>query len=168
VDEIARMDVLQATELEAADISPLVTGWNQITHHLPSQEQDSFDRELKMTANKEILKEWAKILNHHCIKAGFYAKPTHVGDPSPSAKPRIDMILVIQSVIFSFHRLEFNDDIFLQQNIMRKIYFICSQVCETNKRSAMQCCRHTGGPRRQSSFQPISPSYANEFHVHPM
>jgi hypothetical protein len=131
MDEIARMDVLQATE------------------QLPSQEQDGFDRELKMTANKEILKGWAKILNHHCIKAGFYAKPTHAGDPSPSAKPRIDMILVIQSVIFSFHRLEFNDDIFLQQNIMRKIYFM-------------------GGPRRQSSFQPISPGYANEFHVHPM
>jgi len=124
------MDVLQATELNAADISPLVTGRNQITHQLHSQEQDSFDRELKTTANKEILKGWAKILNRHCIEAGFHAKPTDIGDPSPSTKLRIDTILMMQSAILSFHRLEFDDDIFPRQNIMRKIYFICSQVCK--------------------------------------
>jgi hypothetical protein len=50
------MDVLQATELDTADISPLEIAWNQITHQLSSQEQDSFDRELKTIANKEILK----------------------------------------------------------------------------------------------------------------
>jgi hypothetical protein len=125
VNVVASMDVLQATELDAADISPLMTGWNQITHQLPSQEQDSFDRELETRANKEILKGWAERLNHHCIKAVFYAEPTDTGDPSPSAKLCIDTILVIQGVIPSIHRLEFNDNIFPRQNIMRRIYFIC-------------------------------------------
>jgi hypothetical protein len=106
------MDVLQATKLDATDISLLVTCWNQITHQLPSQEQDGFDRELETTANKEILKGWAKMINHHYMKASFYAKPTDTGDPSPSAKLLIDTILVTQGVILSFHRLEFYDDTF--------------------------------------------------------
>ena len=158
------MDVLEAIELDAADISPLVTSQNQITHQLPSQEQDSFDQELKMTANKEILKGWAKILNHHCIKAGFYAKPTDTGDSSPSTKLLIDTTLMMQGGILSFHQLEFNDNTFPQQNIICKIYFICSQVCEPNKKSAMQCLRHMGGSKCHSSFQPISPSYVNKLH----
>ena len=145
-------------------ISPLITGWNQITHQLPSQERDSFDRELEMTANKEILERWAERLNHHCIKAVFYAEPMDTGDSSPSAKLHIDTILVIQGVIPSFHRLEFNDDIFPRQNIMRKKYFICLQVCEPNKRSATQCLRRTRGSRRHSSFHPVFSSYANGFH----
>lgn len=108
------MDVLQATKLDAVYVSPLVTGWNQITHQLSSKEQDGFDCELETTANKEILKGWAEILNHHRIKAGFHAKPTDKGDPNPSTKLRIDLIFVMQGVILSFHWLEFNDDIFPQ------------------------------------------------------
>jgi hypothetical protein len=38
VDEVARMDMLQLTELDAADMSPLLTGCNQITYQLPGQE----------------------------------------------------------------------------------------------------------------------------------
>jgi hypothetical protein len=146
VDEVESMDVLQATELDTADISPLETGWNQITHQLPSQEQDSFNHKLETTVNKKILKGWAKRLNHHCIKAVFYAKPMDTGDPSPSPQSlelRIHTILVFQGVILSFHRLEFNDNIFPRQNIMRKMYFICPQVCEPNKRGATQCLRCT-------------------------
>jgi hypothetical protein len=164
VDEVVRMDKLQTTELDAADISRLVTACNQITHQLLSQEQDGFDRELKTTANKEILEGCPETFNHHCIKAAFHAKPTDTGDSSPSKKLRIDMILVIQGTIIPFHRLEFNDDVFSQQDIMRKIYFICSQACVSNERRVMQCFERTGGSRRHSSFQPVSPSNANEFH----
>jgi hypothetical protein len=86
---------------------------NQITHQLPSQEQDSFYCELKLTTNEDILKGWAETLNHHCIKAGFHTKPTNTGDPSPSTKLREDPMLVIQGVIVSFHRLELDNNIFL-------------------------------------------------------
>jgi hypothetical protein len=128
VDEVVRMDVLQAMELNAADISLLVTGWIQITHQLSGQKHDGFDSELKMTANKEIIKGWANILYHHCIKAIFHAKPMDTGDASPSTKLRIDMILVMQGAILSFHQLKFNNNIFPKQNIMCKIYCTVS-VC---------------------------------------
>ena len=134
MDEVARMDEMQATELDTADMSPLVTGCNQITYQLPSQERDCLDRELKTPSNKKILEGWAETIKHHCIETGFHTKPMDTGDPSPYAKLRIDMILVIQGVILSFHRLEFNNDILPRQDIFCKIYFICSQVCEPNKR----------------------------------
>ena len=67
-----------------------------------------------MTVNKEILKGWAEILNHYHIKASFYAIPMDTVDPSPSTKLCIDLILMLQGVILSFHWLEFNGDIFLQ------------------------------------------------------
>jgi hypothetical protein len=127
------MDVLQVTELDTADISLLVTGWIRITHQLSSQKHNSFDSELKMIANKEIVKGWANILYHHCIKAIFHAKPMDIGDPSPSTKLHIDMILVMQGVILSSHQLKFNDDIFLRQNIMCKTYSICLWICEPIK-----------------------------------
>ncbi len=94
VDKITRMDVLQMMELDAVDISPLVTAWNQMTHQLPSKEQDSFDHELKTTANKEILKGSAEILEHHYIKARFHAKPTDTGDSSPSTELCVDTMFV--------------------------------------------------------------------------
>ena len=90
------MDVLQTTKLDAADISLLVmTAWNQMTHQLPSKEQDSFDRKLKMTATKEILKGWAEIVEHHYIKARFRAKPTDTGNSSPSTELCVDAMLVM-------------------------------------------------------------------------
>ena len=90
------MGAPQATELDAADIiSQLMTTRNQVTHQLHSQKQDSFDRELKTTANEEILKGWAEILNNHCLKVGFRAKPMNTGDSSPSTKLRIDTMLVM-------------------------------------------------------------------------
>ncbi len=117
-----------------------------------------------MTVNKEILKRWAKRLNYHCIKAVFYAKPMDIGNFSSSTELHIDTILVIQGVIPSFHRLKFNNNIFIQQNIIYKIYFIYLQVCEPNKRSATQCLRYTRGSRCHSFFCPVFSSYANRFH----
>jgi hypothetical protein len=86
------------------------------------------------------------------------------GDSSPSKKLHIDMILMIQGTIIPFHWLEFNNDVFPQQDIMCKIYFICSQACVSNERRVMQCFECTGGSRHHSSFQPVSPSNVNEFH----
>jgi len=95
MDKVARMDMPQATELEAADISPLVTILNLMTHQLPGQGHDSFDRELETTANKEILKGWGETIKHHHVKARFHAKPMDTGNSSPSTKLRVDTMLVI-------------------------------------------------------------------------
>jgi hypothetical protein len=62
--------------------------------------------------NKKILKGRAETIKRHCMKAGFHTKPTDVGDPSPSTQLCINMMLVAQDMILSFHPLEFDDNIF--------------------------------------------------------
>ena len=60
VNEVARMDILQATELDIADISPSVKASEiKYINQLPSQEQNSSSRKIKMVVNKEVLKGWA-------------------------------------------------------------------------------------------------------------
>jgi len=57
VNEVATTDILQAKEL---DISPSVKASEiKYINQLPSQEQNSSSREMKMVVNKEVLKGWA-------------------------------------------------------------------------------------------------------------
>jgi hypothetical protein len=57
VNEVVRTDILQAKEL---DISPSVKASEiKYIYQLPSQEQNSSSREMKMVVNKEVLKGWA-------------------------------------------------------------------------------------------------------------
>jgi len=115
VNEVAGMDVLQATELGVVDISPsVVVSEVEFTHQLPSQKQYSPDRKLEMAANKEALKGLAKTVDCHCIEASFHTKPMDTRDTGPSLKLCVDMELAAQGVNLSFNSLEFNDNIISQ------------------------------------------------------
>ena len=112
VNKIVRMDVLQATELGIADISPsVVVSEVEFTHQLPSQKQYSLDRELKMALSKEILKRLAKAINCHHIETSFCTKPMGTGDTSPSLKLCVDMKLIFYGVNCSINLLEFNNNV---------------------------------------------------------
>jgi len=112
VNEVAGMDVLQATELGVVDISPLVVVSEvEFTHQLPSQKQYSPNRKLEIAVNKEALKGLAKTVDCHCIEASFHTKPMDTRDTRPSLKLCVDMELAAQGVNLSFNSLEFNDDI---------------------------------------------------------
>jgi uncharacterized protein YlxP (DUF503 family) len=96
VNEVARMDVLQATELGIVDIGPsAVVSEVKFTHQLPSQEQHSPDRELKMAVNKEVLKRLAEAIDRHHIEASFRTKPMDMRDTGPSLKLCVYMKLVV-------------------------------------------------------------------------
>ena len=112
VNEVAGMDVLQATELGIVDISPsVVVSEVEFTHQLPSQKQYSPDRKLEMAVNKKALEGLTKMVDCHCIKASFHTKPMDMRDTTPSLKLHVDMELAAQGVKFSFNLLEFNNDV---------------------------------------------------------
>jgi len=112
VNEVAKMDVLQATELGIVDISlSVVVSEVEFTYQLPSQKQYSLDHKFEMAANKEMLEGLAETVDCHCIKASFHTKPMDMRDTAPSLKLCVDMELVAQGVDLSFNTLEFNDDI---------------------------------------------------------
>jgi hypothetical protein len=112
VNEVARMDVLQAMELDIENISQSVMAPEvKLTHQLPGQEQNSLDRELKMTVDKEVLKRLAKAIDHHRVEASFHTKPICTRDTLPSIELCVDMKLVAQGVILAFNLLKFNDDV---------------------------------------------------------
>jgi len=112
VNEVVKMDVLQATELGIVDISPsVVVSEVEFTYQLPSQKQYSLDREFEMAANKEMLKGLAETVDCHCIKASFHTKPMDTRDTAPSLKLCVDMELMAQGVDLSFNALKFNNDV---------------------------------------------------------
>ena len=103
VNEVARMDVLQAVELPVAT-AQLSPGYDteNITYQLASKEQDSFQRELKITFNKEVIKRWAKAFDHHCIEASFCTKPMCARDTDAFAKLCVNTNFVVQGMDLPF------------------------------------------------------------------
>jgi hypothetical protein len=63
---------------------------------LASKEQDSFQREPKITFNKEVAKGRAKAFDHHRIEASFRTKPMCARDTDAFAKLYVDTKFVIQ------------------------------------------------------------------------
>ena len=95
MNEVARMYVLQATELVIVDISPsAMVSKVKLTHQLPGQKQYGLGRELKVALNKEVLKRLAQAIDRHRIVARFRAKPMDARDTDPSLKLSVDIKLV--------------------------------------------------------------------------
>ena len=82
-------------KLDIAHINPSVIASKvKSTYKLPGQEQNGLHRELKIRANKEGLKGWAKVVECHYIEARFYAKPKCTRDAHPSIKLLVNRELV--------------------------------------------------------------------------
>jgi hypothetical protein len=95
VNEVARMYVLQATELGIVDMSPsTMVSEHEITHQLPGQKQYSLGCERKVALNKEILERLAKAIDRHRIVTTFCTKPMDTRYTSPSLKLSVDIELV--------------------------------------------------------------------------
>ena len=56
--------------------------------------QNSLDCELRVALNKEVLKQLAKAIDHHYIKASFHTKPMDSRDTGTSLKLCVDIIFV--------------------------------------------------------------------------
>jgi hypothetical protein len=95
MNEVARMYVLQATELGVIDISPsAVASEVEFTHQLPRQKQYGLGRELKVALNKEVLKRLAEAIDRHRIVTRFRAKPMDTRDTGPSLELSVNIKLV--------------------------------------------------------------------------
>jgi hypothetical protein len=83
-------------KLDIAHINPsVVISEVNFTYKLPSQEQNSLDRELETGANKEIFERWAEAIDCHYIEARFCAKVMYKRDADPSVKLLVDKKLVL-------------------------------------------------------------------------
>lgn len=88
---------------------------------MASKEKDGFQREPKMTLNKEVVKRWAKAFDHHHIKASFRTKPMGVRDTDGFAKRCVDPKFVVQGTIIPFQGLEFDYNPFPRENIVCEV-----------------------------------------------
>ena len=96
-----------------------------ITHQLAGKKQDSFQRESKIALRKEVVEVRAEALNHQYIETSFHTKPVCARDTDAIPKLRVDSKFMVQCMILPFHWLEFDDNPFLWQNVVRKVYYIC-------------------------------------------
>jgi hypothetical protein len=98
VNEVARMYVLQATELTHRRHLPISRGITvsavEFTHQLPSQKQYGLGREHKVTLNKEVPKRLAEAIDRHRIITRFRTKPMDTRDTGPSLKLSVDIKLI--------------------------------------------------------------------------
>ncbi len=111
VDEVARVDILHATELDTAEVSKVTILEADFTDQLAGEEQDSFQSELIMVLNKEVVKGWAEAFGHHRIKARFHTKPKSTRDTGAVVKLPINLKLVVERTGFPSHLFEFNNDV---------------------------------------------------------
>ena len=81
VNEVARMDILQAMELTNSNLVQV-----KALKTLLTKEKDSFHREPKIAFNKKFIKQWAKAFNHYHIKASFCTKTMGTRDTNAFAK----------------------------------------------------------------------------------
>ena len=83
-------------KLDIAHIKPsVVTSEVKFTYKLPSQEQNSLDRELEMVVNKDVFERWAEAIDCHYIEVRFCAKIMYKRDADPSVKLLVDKELVL-------------------------------------------------------------------------
>ncbi len=95
VNEVVRVDILEVTELDGAEVRQIITLEVKFTHKLARQEQDGSQSELKTVLNKEFRKGGAKAFGHHCIEASFCAKPMSTRDTNASLQLHVDLKLVV-------------------------------------------------------------------------
>ena len=105
------MDILQATELDTAEVSKVTILEADFTDQLASKEQNSFQSELIMGLNKEVIKGWAEAFGHHRIKARFHTKPKSTRDTGAVVKLPINLKLVVEHTGFPSHLFKFNDNV---------------------------------------------------------
>ena len=112
VNEVARMYVLQTTDLGTIDISPSVeVSEVEFTHQLSGQKQYSLECERKTAFDEEVLERKAKAINRHRIKTSFPTKPMDTRDTGPSLELSVDIKLIAQAVNISFNALKFKDNV---------------------------------------------------------
>jgi hypothetical protein len=95
VNEVARVDILEVTELNRSNVWQLITLEAKFTHQLARQEKDSSQSELTTVLNEEFCKGGAKAFGHHRIEASFCTKPMSTRDTDTSLQLRVDLKLVV-------------------------------------------------------------------------
>jgi hypothetical protein len=111
MNEVARMNILQVTELcRNLSISNMSSELKS-TNQLSSYKQNSLHHETRMAVIKEVLERPAEAIEGHRIEASLCAKPMDVRDTSPSIKLHVDMKLMAEGANLSFRLLKFDDDI---------------------------------------------------------
>ena len=95
VNEVARMYVLQATELGIVDMSPsTLVSEVEFAHQLPGQKQYGLGRERKVALNEKVLERLAEAIDRHRIVTRFRTKPMDTRYTSPPLKLSVDIKLV--------------------------------------------------------------------------